>query len=66
MPCWASTVVAGKARLGGISVVVIAVETRIVEIIHPGDPANLDLKATLIPQAGQVWFPDSSSRLLKR
>lgn len=38
---WAQTVVCGRARLGGIPVGVIAVETRTVEVILPADPANL-------------------------
>lgn len=57
---WAQTVVAGRARLGGIPVGVIAVETRTVELIVPADPANLDSETKVISQAGQVWFPDSS------
>lgn len=39
---WAQTVVVGRARLGGIPVGVIAVETRTVELTLPADPANLD------------------------
>lgn len=42
---WAGTVVAGRARLGGIPVGVIAVETRTVELQLPADPANLDSEA---------------------
>ncbi|XP_073990348.1 acetyl-CoA carboxylase isoform X5 [Rhodnius prolixus] len=57
---WAGTVVAGRARLGGIPVGVIAVETRTVELQLPADPANLDSEAKLLSQAGQVWFPDSA------
>jgi acetyl-CoA carboxylase/biotin carboxylase 1 len=57
---WANTVVAGRARLGGIPVGVIAVETRTVELIIPADPANLDSETKVVSQAGQVWFPDSS------
>ncbi|XP_066116448.1 acetyl-CoA carboxylase 2 isoform X1 [Saccopteryx bilineata] len=57
---WAQTVVTGRARLGGIPVGVIAVETRTVEMVVPADPANLDSEAKLIQQAGQVWFPDSA------
>lgn len=57
---WALTVVAGRARLGGIPVGVIAVETRTVELIIPADPANLDSETKVVSQAGQVWFPDSS------
>lgn len=60
MANWAKTVVAGRARLGGIPVGVVAVETRTVELAYPADPANLDSEAKLISQAGQVWFPDSA------
>lgn len=60
MQNWAKTVVCGRARLGGIPVGVIAVETRTVEIDIPADPANLDSEAKLVSQAGQVWFPDSA------
>ncbi|XP_053325093.1 acetyl-CoA carboxylase 2 isoform X2 [Spea bombifrons] len=60
MQRWAQTVVVGRARLGGIPVGVIAVETRSVEIAVPADPANLDSEAKIIQQAGQVWFPDSA------
>lgn len=42
MEPWAKTVVTGRARLGGIPVGVIAVETRTVEFTIPADPANLD------------------------
>uniref|UniRef100_A0A4W5QEN6 Acetyl-CoA carboxylase beta n=1 Tax=Hucho hucho TaxID=62062 RepID=A0A4W5QEN6_9TELE len=57
---WAQTVVVGRARLGGIPIGVIAVETRTVEVAIPADPANLDSEARLVQQAGQVWFPDSA------
>ncbi|NXD65210.1 ACACB carboxylase, partial [Eolophus roseicapillus] len=57
---WAQTVVVGRARLGGLPVGVIAVETRAVEVTIPADPANLDSEAKIVQQAGQVWFPDSA------
>ncbi|XP_063807912.1 acetyl-CoA carboxylase 1 [Pseudophryne corroboree] len=60
MKPWAQTVVVGRARLGGIPVGVVAVETRTVELSIPADPANLDSEAKIIQQAGQVWFPDSA------
>ncbi|XP_049317448.1 acetyl-CoA carboxylase [Bactrocera dorsalis] len=60
MPTWAKTVVTGRARLGGVPVGVIAVETRTVEVELPADPANLDSEAKTLQQAGQVWYPDSS------
>ncbi|XP_050664997.1 acetyl-CoA carboxylase isoform X2 [Leptidea sinapis] len=60
MKPWAQTVIAGRARLGGIPVGVIAVETRTVEFTLPADPANLDSESKTLQQAGQVWFPDSA------
>ncbi|KAG7480864.1 hypothetical protein MATL_G00060810 [Megalops atlanticus] len=60
MRSWAQTVVVGRARLGGIPLGVIAVETRTVEVAIPADPANLDSEAKILQQAGQVWFPDSA------
>ncbi|KAH0625645.1 hypothetical protein JD844_015237 [Phrynosoma platyrhinos] len=60
MQPWAQTVVVGRARLGGIPVGVIAVETRTVELTVPADPANPESEAKIIQQAGQVWFPDSA------
>lgn len=57
---WAQTVVVGRARLGGIPLGVIAVETRTVEFTVPADPANLDSESKVLQQAGQVWFPDSA------
>ena len=45
MQSWAQTVVVGRARLGGIPVGVIAVETRTVEVKLPADPANPDSEA---------------------
>lgn len=60
MEPWAKTVVTGRARLGGIPLGVIAVETRTVEVTMPADPANLDSESKTLQQAGQVWYPDSS------
>lgn len=60
MAPWAQTVVCGRARLGGVPLGVIAVETRTVELNLPADPANLESEAKTVSQAGQVWFPDSS------
>jgi len=57
---WAQTVIVGRARLGGIPLGVVAVETRTVEATLPADPANSDSEARVISQAGQVWFPDSA------
>jgi len=60
MAPWAQTVITGRARLGGIPLGVVCVETRTVEATVPADPANLDSDAKVVPQAGQVWFPDSA------
>ncbi|KAF3906458.1 hypothetical protein ABW20_dc0105957 [Dactylellina cionopaga] len=57
---WARTVVVGRARLGGIPVGVIAVETRSVENIIPADPANPDSTEQITMEAGQVWYPNSA------
>ena len=51
---------AGRARLGGIPVGVVAVENRTVEFTIPADPANSESEAKVTSQAGQVWFPDSA------
>lgn len=50
MQPWAQTVVTGRARLGGIPVGVIAVETRSVEVTIPADPANLDSESKVSPK----------------
>ncbi|XP_059611586.1 acetyl-CoA carboxylase [Phlebotomus argentipes] len=60
MEPWAQTVVTGRARLGGVPVGVIAVETRTVEVTMPADPANMDSESKTLQQAGQVWYPDSA------
>jgi len=39
---------------------VIGVETRLVEQIVPADPADPNSREAILPQAGQVLFPDSS------
>jgi acetyl-CoA carboxylase/biotin carboxylase 1 len=57
---WARTVVVGRARLAGIPVGVIAVETRSVENITPADPANPDSTEMVTLEAGQVWYPNSA------
>ncbi|EDV27057.1 uncharacterized protein TRIADDRAFT_22916, partial [Trichoplax adhaerens] len=57
---WAQTVIAGRARLGGIPVGVITAETRAVVAEIPADPANTESEAVILSQAGQVWYPDSS------
>lgn len=57
---WAKTVVVGRARLGGIPIGVIAVETRSVENITPADPANPDSIEMVANEAGGVWYPNSA------
>lgn len=57
---WAKTVVVGRARLGGIPVGVIGVETRVIENIVPADPANPDSTEQVLMEAGQVWYPNSA------
>ncbi|EGO20512.1 hypothetical protein SERLADRAFT_452608 [Serpula lacrymans var. lacrymans S7.9] len=57
---WAQTVVVGRARLGGIPMGVIAVETRTIERIVPADPANPASFEQHVMEAGQVWYPNSA------
>lgn len=57
---WAKGVVVGRARLGGIPLGVIGVETRMVENMIPADPANPVSTESLIQEAGQVWYPNSA------
>ncbi|KAF2803362.1 uncharacterized protein BDZ99DRAFT_576252 [Mytilinidion resinicola] len=57
---WARTVVVGRARLGGIPVGVIGVETRSVENVTPADPANPDSIEQVTSEAGGVWYPNSA------
>ena len=57
---WAQTVVVGRARLGGIPLGVIAVETRTIERVVPADPANPASFEQRVMEAGQVWYPNSA------
>uniref|UniRef100_A0A0D6R0E6 CoA carboxyltransferase C-terminal domain-containing protein n=1 Tax=Araucaria cunninghamii TaxID=56994 RepID=A0A0D6R0E6_ARACU len=57
---WARTVVVGRARLGGIPMGVVAVETRTVENVSPADPANPDSMEQIVQEAGGVWYPNSA------
>ncbi|KAG8834254.1 acetyl-coenzyme-A carboxylase, partial [Serendipita sp. 399] len=59
---WAQTVVVGRARLGGIPLGIIAVETRTIERIVPADPANAASFEQRIMEAGQVWYPNSAHK----
>ncbi|WFD46835.1 acetyl-coenzyme-A carboxylase [Malassezia furfur] len=57
---WATSVVVGRARLGGIPFGVIAVETRTLERVMPADPANPNSNEQRVFEAGQVWYPNSA------
>jgi len=60
MAGWAKTVITGRARLGGVPVGVVAVETGSVDLVIPADPANAASEAQHMTQAGTVWYPDSA------
>lgn len=49
---WARTVVTGRARLGGVPVGVIAVETQTVQVSIAADPGMPDSSERVIPQVG--------------
>merc|ERR1711966_234917 len=57
---WGKSVIVGRGRLGGVPMGAIAVETRLVEQVVPADPADPNSREAVLPQAGQVLFPDSS------
>jgi len=57
---WGKTVITGRARLGGIPIGVIAVETQTVERVVPADPADSRSQEEVLAQAAQVWYPDSA------
>jgi acetyl-CoA carboxylase/biotin carboxylase 1 len=57
---WGKSVIVGRGRLGGIAMGAIAVETRLVNQVVPADPADANSREAVLPQAGQVLFPDSS------
>ncbi|KAG4303427.1 hypothetical protein PCANB_000328 [Pneumocystis canis] len=57
---WAKTVVVGRARLGGIPLGIIAVESRSIENTLPADPANPESYEQNIIEAGHVWYPNSA------
>jgi acetyl-CoA carboxylase/biotin carboxylase 1 len=60
MQDWGRTVVTGRARLGGLPIGCVAVETRMVNKTIPADPAFPGAQIGEETQAGQVWFPDSA------
>jgi len=57
---WGQTVIVGRARLGGIPMGVIAVETRGVDRFVPADPSNPESSEVKETMGGKVWFPDSA------
>jgi len=57
---WAKSIVAGRARLGGIPMGVIAVDPRTTELVRPADPAMDNSKEEVKQKAPLVWFPDSA------
>eukprot|EP00913_Durusdinium_trenchii_P002625 g2431.t1 len=57
---WGRTVITGRARLGGIPMGVIAVETRSVDRLVPADPSNPESCEVKESMGGKVWFPDSA------
>ncbi|RKO91753.1 acetyl-CoA carboxylase [Blyttiomyces helicus] len=57
---WAKGVVVARARLGGIPVGVISVETRSTESVVWADPADETSQERTTTEAGQVWYPNSA------
>ncbi|KAJ3133662.1 acetyl-coenzyme-A carboxylase [Physocladia obscura] len=57
---WAQGVVVGRARLGGIPMGVIAVETRATKVVVAADPASETSTEETLTEAGQVWYPNSA------
>ncbi|KAJ3296515.1 acetyl-coenzyme-A carboxylase [Borealophlyctis nickersoniae] len=57
---WAKGVVVARARLGGIPVGVISVETRSTETLIWADPADVKSQEQNVAEAGQVWYPNSA------
>ena len=52
---WGQTVIVGRARLGGIPMGVIAVETRGVERFVPADPSNPESREMKETMGGKAW-----------
>eukprot|EP00915_Cephaloidophora_sp_WS-2016_P009778 GHVH01014072.1.p1 GENE.GHVH01014072.1~~GHVH01014072.1.p1 ORF type:complete len:2409 (+),score=321.17 GHVH01014072.1:129-7355(+) len=57
---WAKSVITGRARLGGIPIGAIAVETRSTDAVVLADPAMPESTEICLKRAGQVWYPDSA------
>lgn len=51
---WAKNVIVGRARIGGIPIGVIAVETRTTETRIPSDPADIDSKVNIMSNPGTL------------
>ncbi|EGZ10121.1 hypothetical protein PHYSODRAFT_352612 [Phytophthora sojae] len=59
---WAKSVIVGRGRLGDIPCRVVVTEVRTSEKVIPADPAAPASQENLMPQTGQVWFPDSAHK----
>ncbi|KAJ3371297.1 acetyl-coenzyme-A carboxylase [Kappamyces sp. JEL0680] len=57
---WAQGVIVGRAKLGGLPIGVISVETRTTEAVMYADPAVETSQEEVIKEAGQVWYPNSA------
>ena len=57
---WSPSIICGRARLGGIPVGFITVDTHTTEVVIPADPAATDSKEEVQLRPAQVWYPDSS------
>ncbi|EFC36537.1 predicted protein [Naegleria gruberi] len=57
---WAKNIIVARARLGGIPMGVIAVDTKTYEQIIPADPADSNSRERVVQKSGQVWYPDSA------
>lgn len=57
---WAKNIIVARARLGGIPMGVIAVDTKTYEQVIPADPADSNSRERVVQKSGQVWYPDSA------
>lgn len=53
---WAQSVITGRARLGGMPVGVVAVETQTVMLHCPADPGMPDSAERVVPQVICCWY----------
>lgn len=65
MDDYAKMAVVGRARLGGIAVGVIAVESRNVEIKVPADIGELESKEKTIDQKGNFLYVDAAQKIVQ-